>query len=77
MDPARTPAQAPPPGVLPDFVDPENQGYILVIVIAICYSIMLPVVALRVYSRNWVARSFGLDDGKCLVADCPELADTR
>ena len=64
VDPAHTPAQAPPPGVSPNFVHPPSQGYILIAVIAICYSLMLPVVALRVYSRNWISGSFGLDDGE-------------
>lgn len=64
LDLAHTPAQAPPPGSIPNFVNPESQGYILIIVIAISFSLMFPVVALRVYSRNWVNRSFGWDDGE-------------
>ena len=64
LDLAHVPAQAPPPGVIPNFVNPESQGYILIIVIAISFSLMFPVVALRVYLRNWVNRSFGWDDGE-------------
>jgi len=64
LDLAHTPAGVPPPGVIPNFAHPKSQGYILIIVTAICYSLMLPIVILRVYCRNWINRSFGLDDGK-------------
>ncbi len=67
LDLAHTPAQAPPPGTVPDFVNPESQGYILIVVIAVCYSLMFPIVALRVYCRNWVNRSFGLDDSELFL----------
>ena len=66
MDLAHTPLQAPPPGVIPNFTNPPSQGVGLIVVSAICYSLMLPLVALRVYSRNWINRSFGLDDGRYL-----------
>ena len=65
MDQAHTPVSAPPPGMTSNLVNPETTGYVLIIVISICYSLMLPVVALRVYARCWVNRSFALDDGEC------------
>ena len=65
MDLAHTPLIAPPPGTVSNFADPESNGHALIIVVSICCSLMLPVVALRVYSRCWVKRYFALDDGKC------------
>ena len=73
LDLADTPAKAPPPGSIPNFVNPENQGYILIVVIATCYSFMFPIVALRIYSKNWIKRSFGSDDGKL----CPQNENLR
>ena len=63
MDFAHTPAQAPPPGVTPNFVSPANHAHILIIVSATCLTLLIPFVALRLYARVFITRSFGLDDG--------------
>ena len=64
IDLSQIPALAPPHGSTPNFVDPERHGYVLIVVTAVFYSLMLLVVALRLYSKNWVNRTFGLDDGE-------------
>ena len=45
-------------------LDPKYKGYVLIMVTAICFPLLLFFVALRSYVRIWVPRSFALDDGK-------------
>lgn len=64
MDLAKIPLLPPPPGVTPNFVNPESRCSVLIIVSTICLALLLLFVTLRLYSRIWIARAFGLDDGK-------------
>ena len=55
----------PPPGVTPDFDNPERRydttAYVLSSVgIAICTLC----VAMRIYAKGWVKRAFGIEDSK-------------
>lgn len=64
IDLARTPLIPPPPGVTPNFVNPESRADSFVIGTAICTSFLLPIVLMRLYLRLWINRSFAVDDGQ-------------
>ena len=79
MDPSQitpsTPAIPPPPGVTSNFVNPHTRAPVAIIFISIAISLMWLVVMTRLYSKAWILRSFGWDDGidptdwKVVVAD--------
>lgn len=58
------PLQAPPPGQVPNFINPETRGPPFLVLCAVFISIMWPILVLGVYSKAWVIRKFGWDDGK-------------
>ncbi|OCL10074.1 hypothetical protein AOQ84DRAFT_290010, partial [Glonium stellatum] len=65
MDPeilANTPALAPPPGVVPNFVNPQSRADQTRIVICVTLPIMVILLALRIYTRLRKTRAFGADD---------------
>ena len=62
MDISRIPAMPPPPGEIPDFVNPESRAYGTVIALATITAVMLVFVLLRIYSKLFVVKNFGLDD---------------
>lgn len=65
------PLQPPPHGTLSNFKDPESRGPAIT---AVCYTfiaLMWPLFLLRLYSKAWVLRKFGWDDGRPnLVITC-------
>lgn len=62
IDPTITPSKAPPPGVIPNFVDPPSNAHISIIVQSIMLPLMLAFVSLRVYSNLWISHKFALSD---------------
>jgi hypothetical protein len=56
----------PPPGVNPNFENPESQGYRVVLAIAILFPLATIVLFLRVYTSVVIVRNFGTDDCKLL-----------
>jgi len=63
MDPSKTPAAPPPPGVTPNFTNPSGSEYdTYSISIALCATASIALLA-RLYTRTFVLRVFGLDDG--------------
>lgn len=59
------PGLQPPAGVEPNFVDPENRGYILNSVATVLLCLMVCFFANRVYTRIFIIRKVGWDDCKC------------
>lgn len=57
-----TPVAAPPPGVIPNYVNPESRGWETILTVTICLTFMFPFFLLRIYSRAFVTRSLGWDD---------------
>ena len=58
------PLESPPPGKSSNFNDPESRGPA---VAAVCYlflSVMWPIFLSRLYSKIFILRDFGWDDGK-------------
>ncbi|RDL31332.1 uncharacterized protein BP5553_09541 [Venustampulla echinocandica] len=75
----------PPPGVVPNFIDPPDQTTSLVIVHAICLFLVTCCVAMRLYTRQFITGKYGWDDYFCLQAfaltiafsTCQITADAR
>ena len=61
MDP-NTPIAAPPPGVIPNYIDPPSRGWETILVVTVCLTLMVPFFLVRMYSRIFVTRSLGWDD---------------
>ena len=64
MDLDHIPLVAPTPPQVSNFEDPSGYQSTFVAVSTICLSLMIPFAALRMYSKAWIVRSFGWDDGK-------------
>ena len=58
------PVLPPPPGVTPNFIDPETRAPQVRICLALSLALMWPVVAARLYSKAFMLRKFGWDDGR-------------
>jgi hypothetical protein len=66
MDPTvdywTVPAATPPHGIIPNFIDPPSIGYRQTTTNIVVLVIMIVVVALRLYTRIFIVKSFGYDD---------------
>ena len=58
------PLQPPPPGQVSDFTNPESRGLAVVVVCYIFILIMWPIFLLRLYTKAFVTRKLGWDDGR-------------
>ena len=56
------PAAPPPPGVIPNFINPKNQESAMNATLIICLSIATVCVWLRVYTKLMISKSHGYDD---------------
>lgn len=68
---ASIPALTPPPGVTSNFDNPKTLKSSFVAVNASFLSLMVFVVAIRIYSRGVIARVLGWDD--CMLLFCSQL----
>lgn len=59
---ADIPLQVAPIGVVPDLVHPYSQGYVIIIIVIICLTLMVCSVALRIANGFVGARRFRWDD---------------
>lgn len=59
-----TPLMPPPPGLQSNFVNPDDQGVIYIVVGSIGMAFAMIFVSLRFYAKTWVLRSIGWDDGE-------------
>ena len=57
------PLQPPPPGQLSNFIDPKSRGPVVVAVCCTFISLMWLILLSRLYSKAWVIRIIGWDDG--------------
>ncbi|KAL8762522.1 MAG: hypothetical protein Q9184_001482 [Pyrenodesmia sp. 2 TL-2023] len=65
VDPAKlegVPAAKPPPGVVPNYVDPQSSGPRLIAVGCILVALMLLFVATRIYTKAKIVKKFSPDD---------------
>lgn len=58
------PAGTPPPGVVPNFTDPEDLGYVLITVATVFVFLGLVAFAIRAYGRIYVLKRLRWDDGE-------------
>ncbi|KAF7502448.1 hypothetical protein GJ744_005794 [Endocarpon pusillum] len=77
MDLTKTPSGPPPPGVIPNFVDPPTNAHISVIVLSIMLSLMLIFVLLRVYSNFWISHRFAISDYACILTTVGDELQSR
>ncbi|KAI9756382.1 MAG: protein disulfide-isomerase precursor [Chaenotheca gracillima] len=68
MDPSKMPAAPPPPGTIPNFVDPENHSRQIMVAAIICPIIAGIFVIARIYTRASLTRSLGWDDYTSIAA---------
>ncbi len=59
---ALTPAAAPPPGVVPNLIDPPSIGHVMIIVGSVLMFAMLIFAALRFYTKIFITRKSSWDD---------------
>ena len=71
MDPNKTPALEPPPGVKSNLVDPYSQQSTLIVVSIVCIVLCTIGVAARFYTRLAVFKQFDTTDGKSLHTYSP------
>lgn len=55
-------AMPPPPGVTPNFDDPESIAHRVVAISVLGAAIAIPVCLLRLYTKRRILRNFGWDD---------------
>ncbi|KAL7626169.1 hypothetical protein AAE478_002939 [Parahypoxylon ruwenzoriense] len=73
--------QLPPASVLaswptPNHVNPETRGHVGMIISLLLIGLVTIILAIRLYSRKWLTRGFGLDDIFILFAYFPATAFT-
>ncbi|MCJ1320752.1 hypothetical protein MMC15_006093 [Xylographa vitiligo] len=62
------PAGLPPPGIIPNLVNPSQQGPTIVALDGIFVALMLVMVLIRIYVRARVVKIWGWDDYACIIA---------
>ncbi|KAL6718611.1 hypothetical protein ACLMJK_002845 [Lecanora helva] len=72
----QVPALAPPPGVRPNFVNPQSQALMVVIASIICFALIIPISLLRFYTNLWIKKSVKADDVVCVFAVMGSVAYT-
>lgn len=58
----RLPALSPPPGVTPNFVNPENYQSLIIALQTICLALATGFTALRIYTKLFIIKSFASED---------------
>lgn len=67
-----TPAGTPPPGIIPNLVNPSTQGPTMIIVGSILLFFMLVFASMRFFTKLCIVRRTTLDD--CESIESPPLA---
>ena len=62
----RGPGLQPPPGVIPNFIDPPSQAHWVYVTLPICLAVSTPFVWIRLYSVFFILKSHGW-------ADCTDI----
>lgn len=64
MDLTQVPALAPPPGVTSNFVNPESQALMVIIISIFCLVLTTVISFLRFYTNTWIKKVFRADDSE-------------
>jgi hypothetical protein len=67
MDMTKTPAAIPPPGVIPNFINPESRARGSIISCAILTAVMLAFLILRMNTKIFILKSVGWEDFFCIL----------
>lgn len=59
------PALPPPPGISSKFIDPVTRAPAFVITCAVCITLMVICVTVRVYTKLYITKTWGWDDCLC------------
>ncbi|KAI9842653.1 MAG: hypothetical protein M1837_007020 [Sclerophora amabilis] len=62
------PGLAPPPGVTPNLVNPDNLDVYLVVSLTLCLTLTTLAIGTRMYTKGFITRSLGWDDYTSLLA---------
>ena len=73
--PSETPALAPPPGVIPNFVHPASIRKYNILCQAICLPLSTVFVCMRMYTRSYVSRNLGAED--CILLSLRSLSSSE
>lgn len=63
------PAMAPPPGVIPNFIDPPNLQHRVIITLTLCITLSTLTVMLRICTKIFIVRKTTIDD--CILTFLP------
>jgi hypothetical protein len=66
-----TPAFPPPPGVIPNFVNPDSQDTATIVLHTVCLTLTTFFIVMRVYTRHFISLWLGWDD--CELASFAHL----
>ena len=66
---AMIPGLEPPPGVVPNFVDPPSDAYWVFVTLPICLAVSTPFVWIRLYTSFFILKNKGW-------AECRPIGDT-
>ena len=61
------PAFPPPYGVTPNFNDPATRAPAVIVACALCLVLLWPIVVLRMYTKTFILKHFGWDDGMWMI----------
>lgn len=56
------PLGSPPSGVIPNFVNPDSNAYQLIITVAVCLTLVVLAVSMRLYTKYFIMHSMDWDD---------------
>ena len=56
------PGLKPPPGVVPNFINPDNYQNTIIATLAVCLTLATLFTALRLYSKYFIIKSIALED---------------
>ena len=56
------PGLKPPPGVIPNFIDPPSEAHWVYVVLPICLAVSTPFVLIRLYTAFFILKSHGWAD---------------
>ncbi|CAF9925595.1 MAG: hypothetical protein ALECFALPRED_003175 [Alectoria fallacina] len=62
------PGLTPPPGVTPNFVNPDNEQATIIATLAVCLPVATLFTALRMYSKIFIIKSIALEDYASVIA---------
>ena len=82
MDLNHIPLAPPTPPQISNFDDPVTLAHAIQAVSVVCLSLMIPFALIRIYSKAWIVKSFGWEDGqstlicvKIMLTNFSELHD--